>query len=141
MSNNILKIKSLKKIFHSKDKETIALNNINFDVKDKEFISIVGPSGCGKSTILSILANTLEKSSGEISYYKDNIKLGFMLQYDALFPWKTVFENCLLGIEINKKVTKEDKEKVLNLLKKYGLEEFKDQYPDSLSGGMRQRVA
>lgn len=141
MSNNILSVKSLKKVFHSKEKETTALDNISFEIKEEEFVSIVGPSGCGKSTILGILTDTIKKSSGTITYNKENINLGYMLQYDALFPWKTVFENCLLGIEIKRKITKEDKEKVLNLLKKYGLEEFKDNYPDSLSGGMKQRVA
>lgn len=141
MSNSILSVNSLKKVFHSKEKETTAIENISFEIKEKDFVSIVGPSGCGKSTILGILTNTIKKSSGTIKYNKKNINLGYMLQYDALFPWKTVFENCLLGIEIKRKVTKQDKNKVLNLLKKYGLEEFKDNYPDSLSGGMKQRVA
>jgi len=141
MSDNILRVKNLKKVFHSKDKEMVALKDITFSIKNQEFVSIVGPSGCGKSTILGILTNVLEKSDGTIEYYKDNITIGYMLQYDALFPWKTIFENCLLGIEIKRKITDEDKHKVLNLLEKYGLEEFKDQYPDSLSGGMKQRVA
>ena len=72
---------------------------------------------------------------------KGKVKVGYMLQQDSLFPWKTVLENCYIGLKIQKQDTKENKNKVLKLLKKYGLYEFKDKYPSSLSGGMRQRVA
>lgn len=141
MENNILEVKNLNKIYHDKNSETLALDNINFNVKDKEFISIVGPSGCGKSTILGIIANIMNKSSGDIIFNKKDPIIGYMLQQDALFPWKTVYENCILGLEIKKIDTKENKDRVLKLLNTYGLKEFIDKYPDSLSGGMRQRVA
>lgn len=141
MQNNILEVKNLSKIYHDKKSETLALNNITFNVKDKEFISIVGPSGCGKSTILGILANIMNKSDGNITFNKKNPVIGYMLQQDALFPWKTVYENCILGLEIKGIDTKENKDRVLNLLNTYGLKDFIDKYPDSLSGGMRQRVA
>lgn len=141
MSNNLLEIKNLSKIYHTKTSEIFALDNITFNVKEKEFISIVGPSGCGKSTILTILANILEKSSGEINFNKKSPKLGYMLQEDALFPWRTVLENACLGLEIKKELTKENKQNVINLLKKYGLGDFINNYPNSLSGGLKQRVA
>ena len=140
MKDKILELKNIKKIYHEKQGEIIALDNISFNVKDKEFISIIGPSGCGKSTILSILANIENLTQGEIKI-KDKVKVGYMLQQDSLFPWKTVLENCYIGLKIQKQDTKENKNKVLELLKKYGLYEFKDKYPSSLSGGMRQRVA
>lgn len=140
MKDKILELKNVKKIYHEKQGEIIALDNISFNVKDKEFISIIGPSGCGKSTILSILANIEKLTKGKITI-KDKIKVGYMLQQDSLFPWKTVFENCCIGLKIQKNDTKENKNKVIELLKKYGLYEFKDKYPNSLSGGMRQRVA
>lgn len=140
MENNILEVKNLNKIYHDKNSETLALDNINFNVKDKEFISIVGPSGCGKSTILGIIANIMNKSSGDIIFNKKDPIIGYMLQQDALFPWKTVYENCILSLEIKKIDTKENKDRVLKLLNTYGLKEFIDKYPDSLSGGMRQRV-
>ena len=139
MDNTILKIKNLSKIYHDIKGETLAIDNLNLDIKDKEIIAIVGPSGCGKSTLLSILAGLENKSSGEI-LFNGKQKLGYMLQTDSLFPWRTIFDNCCLGLEINHTNTKENKDKVLNLLKKYGLIEFKDKYPNNLSGGMKQRV-
>lgn len=141
MENNALEIKNLKKIYHQKDGEVPAIDNISFDIQDKEYISIVGPSGCGKSTILGIIANLLDKSGGTIQFKNDNPTIGYMLQKDALLEWKTVLDNCLLGLKIKKKLNKESKEKVINLLKNYGLEEFINKYPNTLSGGMRQRVA
>ena len=138
--DKILTITNLEKSFHTRDGEIKALESVSFDVKEKEFISIVGPSGCGKSTILSILADLEEKSNGEINFSKD-YTIGYMLQNDSLFEWRTVLENCLLGLEITNQLTKENKEYVINLLKTYGLEEFIDSYPSRLSGGMRQRVA
>ena len=136
--NNILEVKNLKKTFHTKDGEIKALENVSFELKDQEFVSIIGPSGCGKSTILSILANLEPKSSGTINI-KDK-KIGYMLQQDSLFEWKTVLENCMLGLELEKKATKENKEKVIKLLETYGLKDFINEYPNHLSGGMRQRV-
>ena len=134
---SILTIKNLNKIYHTKTSETKAIDNFSFELNDNEFIAIVGPSGCGKSTILNILANLDNKSNGEI-ILKDNIKLGYMLQQDALFNWKTVLDNCLLGLEINKL---NNKDYVLKLLNTYGLKDFINSFPNNLSGGMRQRVA
>ena len=136
----ILSIKNLRKKYHDDFGETLAIDNISMDVYENEFISIVGTSGCGKSSFLSILAGIEEKTSGDIMYLKDNLKIGYMLQKDSLFPWKTVLDNCLIGLEIEKKLTKENKEKVISLLEKYGLKDFIYKYPDSLSGGMKQRV-
>lgn len=138
--NDILTISNLKKTFHTRDGEIEALDSVSFNVKEKEFISIIGPSGCGKSTILSILANLEKKSSGNIKF-KKNYTIGYMLQNDSLFEWRTVLENCLLGLEITHQLTKENKDYVINLLKTYGLEEFMNEYPTRLSGGMRQRTA
>lgn len=135
----LLKINNLRKIYHTPNAEILAVDNFSFELLDGEFVSIVGPSGCGKSTILSILCNLEEKTSGEIKL-RDGIKLGYMLQKDCLFDWLTIMENCLIGLKIQKKLTKENKEYVLSLLKTYGLYEFKDAYPRNLSGGMRQRV-
>ena len=140
MKNKILEIRNLKKCFHSKNNSVIALDGINLDVYESEFISIVGPSGCGKSTILSILAGLYEKTDGKISS-KNNISIGYMLQKDYLFSWRNVLENCLIGLEVTGKLNDESKNYVISLLKTYGLADFMDKYPDNLSGGMRQRVA
>lgn len=141
MSDNILEIKNLSKIYHNEKGEMLALKDISFSIKKKEFISIVGPSGCGKSTILTILAHILKKSQGEIKFNIENPKIGYMLQEDSLFPWRTVLDNACLGLEIRKEKTEKNKNKVIKLLKKYGLGEFINNYPDSLSGGLKQRVA
>ena len=140
MKNILLEIKNLKKMYHNDQGETIAVDNVSFEVNKNEILSIVGPSGCGKSTILSILTNLEEKSSGDIIFL-GNENIGYMLQNDSLFPWLTILDNCLLGLEINGKKDKETTENVISLLDKYGLGEFKNKYPDSLSGGMKQRVA
>ena len=137
----ILEIKNLNKNYHDLEGEIKAIDNINLDIYPNEWISIVGPSGCGKSTLLSILSNFENESNGNIKFKDNNIKLGYMLQKDALFPWKTILENCLIGLDITKTLTEENKNKVINLLNTYGLGEFINKYPDSLSGGMKQRVA
>ena len=134
----ILEVKNICKTYQSLNGEIEALKNISFDIKEGEYISIIGPSGCGKSTLLSIISGLESKSSGEI--YIDG-KIGYMLQKDNLLEWRTIYKNVLLGLEIQKENTQENRDYVEGLLKKYGLYEFKDKYPAQLSGGMRQRVA
>lgn len=135
----ILKINNLKKAYHTKRDEILAVDNFSFTLYEGEFVAIVGPSGCGKSTILSILSGLEQKSDGEI-IKDENLKIGYMLQDDALFDNRNILNNCLLGLEINKTKTEENKDYVLNLLKTYGLNDFINSYPENLSGGMRQRV-
>ena len=135
---NILEVKNICKIYQAKNGEIEALKNINFKVNEGEYVSVIGPSGCGKSTLLSIIAGLESKTSG--TTYIDG-KIGYMLQKDNLLEWRTVLNNVFLGLEIQKNNTPENKKYVVELLKKYGLYEFKDKYPNQLSGGMRQRVA
>jgi NitT/TauT family transport system ATP-binding protein len=132
--------------YHSVKGETPALKNINFEVNEGEFVSILGPSGCGKSTLLNIMNGLLEPSSGQVLYkgkdIKNNLdKIGYMFQKDHLFEWNTVWENVILGLKIKKQLTNESKDRVNELLDAYGLLRFKNHYPSELSGGMRQRVA
>lgn len=140
MKDILLEVKNLKKMYHNEQGETLAIEDVSFDVKKKEILSIVGPSGCGKSTILSILTNLEDKSDGEITFL-GNENIGYMLQNDSLFPWLTILNNCLIGLEVAGTKNEENIRRVKELLEKYGLGEFIDKYPDSLSGGMRQRVA
>lgn len=137
---NLINICNITKIYHTKSKEIKALDNISIDIEDNKIISIVGPSGCGKSTLLNIITASEKPSTGLI---RENRKLniGYMMQTDALLPWLTVFENACLGLELKKIKSKESINYVNDLLKKYGLYEFKDEHPDNLSGGMRQRLA
>ncbi len=134
----VLKLKKVSKRYQAKNGEVEALSNINFSVKEGEFVSIIGPSGCGKSTLLSIIAGLEPKTEGDIQIDGNT---GYMLQKDSLLEWRSIYENVLFGLEIGHKKTKENEAYVLDLLKKYGLYEFKDKYPTQLSGGMRQRAA
>lgn len=140
LTNKILSVKNISKSYYSLNGETNALNNISFDLYEGEFIGIIGPSGCGKSSILNIISGLDKDYKGDI-WIKDGIKIGYMFQEDALFPWLTIYENAILGLKISKKLNTESKNYVLNLLKKYDLYDFKDKYPSELSGGMKQRLA
>lgn len=139
----VVTLKNLSKFYHTPSGETEALRDINFSVSEKEFVSIIGPSGCGKSTVLSIIAGLEKPTDGQIKILSGNNKtdIGYMLQQDHLFPWLTVRHNTLLGLDIRKERTKDAENKVDNLIKQYGLENFKNSFPNELSGGMRQRAA
>jgi len=139
--NNILEIKNLKKNYNTLDGEIEAIKDITLEVKKEEILGIVGSSGCGKSTLLSILSNLEEKTNGEIIFNCDKEKIGYMMQSDALFPWLTILDNALLGLKIKHELTEDNIEYTKKLLETYGLKEFINKYPDSLSGGMKQRVA
>ncbi len=143
---NAVEVHNINMKYQSLNGEITALTNIGFSVQDGEFVSIVGPSGCGKSTLLSIISGLLSPSSGTVWLSGEKVtgtskKIGYMLQKDHLFNWRTIWQNVMLGLEIRKAVTQEAKERARILLKTYGLYEFKNRYPDQLSGGMRQRAA
>ena len=143
---NILEVKNIGKKYQNKEDEIQALKNVNFRIKEGEFVSIIGPSGCGKSTLLSIIAGLEEKTEGEIYIEGEKCngispKIGYMLQRDCLLEWRNILSNTMFGLEVKGKKDNVNKEYVLELLKKYNLYEFKDKYPSELSGGMRQRVA
>lgn len=135
----MLKFKDITYTYHTKSGETLALDGLSFDVKSGQFVSVIGPSGCGKTTILSLAAGLLSPSLGEV--LRGTEEFGYMLQRDALFPWRTVEQNIFLPLEVKKKNTAEMREKALALAEKYGLKDFLKKTPSQLSGGMRQRVA
>ncbi len=135
----ILKITNLQKNYHTLAEEIIAVKDVSIDLYDNEFISLVGPSGCGKSTILSMLSGLEKKSSGDYIIYGKR-KIGYMLQDDCLLEYRTILENCLIGLEIQNELTNDNINYVKALLKSYGLEKFMNSKPSNLSGGMRQRV-
>ena len=134
----VLELKNVSKKYQAKNGEIEALKDISFYVNEGEFVSIIGPSGCGKSTLLSIISGLEPKTEGKI---KITGGIGYMLQKDSLLEWRNIYDNVMFGLEISHKKTKESQSYVEDLLKKYGLYEFKDKYPNQLSGGMRQRAA
>ena len=142
----ILEVKNISKRYQNYEGEVLAIENVNFRVKEGEFVSIIGPSGCGKSTLLSIIAGLEEKTTGEIYREGEKVegisnRIGYMLQRDCLLEWRNILSNTLFGLEVKGNKNKESQEYAEQLLKKYNLYDFKDKYPSELSGGMRQRVA
>ena len=144
--NPILELNDVSYSYHTLDGETKALSDISFSLARGEFTAVVGPSGCGKSTLLSLIAGLMKPESGSMTLNGDPLtenssKIGYMLQHDHLFEWRTVYRNVLLGAEINKALTPEIKERANKLLEQYGLKRFARSKPSELSGGMRQRAA
>ncbi len=135
----VLRFENVSMHYHSKQGETIAVENLSFSVQEGEFCAIIGPSGCGKTTLLSLAAGLLSPTSGKVK--NDGVSFGYMLQKDHLFPWRTIEKNLFLPLEIKRNNTIENRAFVLSLAEKYGLEQFLKNYPSSLSGGMRQRAA
>lgn len=132
--------------YHTLEGETPALSNISFTVTTGEFLAVVGPSGCGKSTLLSLLSGLLEPEAGTILIDGMPIKesgasIGYMLQKDHLFEWRTIYGNVSLGLEIQKKLDDRSRRHLSEMLETYGLSGFESSRPSELSGGMRQRVA
>lgn len=145
--NKIIRIKNISKTYDSKENITVdALNNINLEIKENEFICIVGASGCGKSTLLRIIAGLENATEGKIFYNNKELlkatrEIGMVFQDYSLLPWRTVLDNIALGLEFRG----ENKKKRLNIASEYlkliGMEEFGKAYSYELSGGMQQRVA
>lgn len=144
--DHLLKLENISLTYHTIAQQTKAVDKLNFNVDKGEFIAIIGPSGCGKTSILSMIAGILKPTEGKIYISGKQLlgptkDIGYMLQKDELFEWLTIYKNVLLPLKINKTLSDKTKEYVDELLKKYGLYEFKNYYPHELSGGMRQRAA
>jgi len=141
-----LSINGIHKSFPSKAGPVEVLKGLTFDVHEQDFISIIGPSGCGKSTIFNIIAGLLEADDGSLIYRGEKTKslwgrIGYMMQKDLLFPWKTVLDNVLLGLKVRGETGQYAIDTAREYLSTFGLSGFEKAYPQTLSGGMRQRVA
>ena len=142
-----VQIKAVEKVYEGRNGKTIALNGVNMDIYDNEFICVVGPSGCGKSTLLNIIAGLHEASAGEVLV--DGVKVegtgvdrGVVFQQYALFPWLTVKDNVMFCLKLKKDMTAQQRVEIaMKYIKIVGLEKFVNAYPKELSGGMKQRVA
>ena len=141
----ILSIDNVSLVYNSESAETLALSGLSLEVAEGEFLAIVGPSGCGKSSILSLIAGLILPSDGSVRLRGKivtgpNSSIGYMFQRDHLFEWRTVWQNVLLGLQVRRMVP-QGMDRAIQLLKTYGLYDFRNQYPSELSGGMRQRAA
>jgi NitT/TauT family transport system ATP-binding protein len=134
----VLELKDVSMQFCTKEGYLEVLDKINFSIEEGEIVALVGPSGSGKTTALNLIAGLLKPTSGDVIVKGD---IGYMFQRDNLLEWRTIYKNVILGLEIQKKLTPENIEKVKRMLKAYGLWEFRNNHPSELSGGMRQRVA
>lgn len=144
--NPLLTLSHISYSYHDLDGETTALEDISFSLEEGRFLAIVGPSGCGKSTLLSLICGLLEPSEGEIALNGLPLKeasanIGYMLQKDHLFEWRTIYSNVTLGLEIQHRLNDHTRKNVDGMLETYGLSSFKNSRPSQLSGGMRQRAA
>ncbi|MGL5379293.1 ABC transporter ATP-binding protein [Clostridium sp.] len=142
----LIEVSNIKLTYHSLKGETEAISDLNFSIKEGEFISIIGPSGCGKSTLLNIISGLLEPTGGKVTYNYNMVKnrldkMGYMFQRDYLFEWLNVWDNIVLGLKIKKKLNSENIKNAESLLNEYDLSKFKLHKPSELSGGMKQRVA
>ena len=142
----LLEIEQIHHTYFTPNSATTALENISLTVQEGEFVSFLGPSGCGKTTLLSIIAGLFKPSAGTVKIEGNTLenskhKIGYMLQQDYLLPWKTIEENILLGLKTMDLLTDEKRNWALNLLDEIGLEGVPTQFPNQLSGGMRQRAA
>lgn len=143
---DFLTINHIHHTYFTKSSATTALSDITLDVQEGEFISFLGPSGCGKTTLLSIVAGLIKPTEGKVELENRPIgdgdnKIGYMLQQDYLFPWKTIEENITLGLKMNQMLNDKTRSEALSLLHQMGLKGVESKLPRHLSGGMRQRVA
>lgn len=136
--SNIIELKNVYKSFYTEEGEVNVLENVNLNLEKGKILAVLGPSGSGKSTLLNIITQLLEPTSGIV---RVEGRSGYMFQKDYLLEWRTVRENITIGLEVQKKKTKEALERIDELLKIYDLWLFRNRYPRELSGGMRQRVA
>ncbi len=143
---SFLIINEIHHTYFTKASMTTALSNVSLKIEEGEFVSFLGPSGCGKTTLLSIIAGLLKPTQGTVLLENKpvstkNNEIGYMLQQDYLFPWKTIEENVLLGLKLSKQLNEKTQTAALQLLKQIGLNGVENQLPKQLSGGMRQRAA
>ena len=141
-----LKIDNVRKVYSTRNGEMVALNGVNLDIYENEFICVVGPSGCGKSTLLNIIAGLTDATSGTVycngkAVSGTGTDRGVVFQQYALFPWLTVKKNVMFALEMKGVKGKQAQDLAMQYLAKVDLEKFADHYPKELSGGMKQRVA
>jgi NitT/TauT family transport system ATP-binding protein len=131
--------------FVVKDDAFTAVQGVDLDVADGEFVAIVGPTGCGKSTLLNAAAGLLSPSAGQVQIFGSKLAMinrqaGYLFQTESLFPWKTALDNVAIGLEVAGVARNEARMRARAWLERVGLAAFADRYPHMLSGGQRKRV-
>ncbi|NKB21035.1 MAG: ATP-binding cassette domain-containing protein [Alphaproteobacteria bacterium] len=145
-SEPIISLRDVSRVFHAQRGDVVALSEVDLDINEGEFITMVGPSGCGKSTALNVIVGLLDATTGDVLFRGKpsrgiNKEIGYVTQSDNLFPWRTVIENVTFGLEMQGIGTKAERlDRARQLLDRVGLNGFENHYRHELSGGMRQRV-
>jgi ABC-type nitrate/sulfonate/bicarbonate transport system ATPase subunit len=139
-------IQGLGRTFGSASSPVVAFEDVDLDVHEGEFVTVVGPSGCGKTTLLNVVAGLLEPTSGivEVAGFEPERRreaFAYMFQRDLLLPWRNIRDNIALGLEVQGRRKREARRHAVELANRFGLGGFLDKYPSQLSGGMRQRAA
>ena len=142
---SLLSIEGVRKEYQARGKRVVALESVDLDIREGEFVTIVGPSGCGKSTLLNLIVGLLRASGGRIVFNGAAIdgictQIGYVTQKDNLFPWRTLVENVEIALEIRGMARVSRRSQAEELIERVGLRGFEDHYPHELSGGMRQRA-
>ncbi|MGQ8873059.1 ABC transporter ATP-binding protein [Paenibacillus sp. TSA_86.1] len=145
-SGNVIRLENISQVYVSEREASLVIEDLSLEINQGEFVSLVGPSGCGKTTLLSIMAGLLKPTRGEVEVEGKPVqgpsaRMGYMLQQDYLFPWRTILDNALIGLELTGNLHAQSRERTRELLISMGLGGTEEQYPSELSGGMRQRVA
>lgn len=141
-----VELRDVRKDFRVDGRLTRAVGGVSLRAAQGEFVVIIGPSGCGKSTLLNIICGLMQPDAGEVLLDGQPVRertglLGYMLQKDLLLPWRRVLDNVILGLEISGEDNEQARREARQMLPLFGLEGFEDNYPSTLSGGMRQRAA
>jgi NitT/TauT family transport system ATP-binding protein len=142
----MIDIQELSVSYRTSEKELLALNNINLKIEDGDIVAVIGPSGCGKSTLLNVLSGIINNYAGNVLVNGNPInpskqRIGLVLQNYGLLPWKTVYENIIIGRRLKDGKDFRDSDYVDYILRETGLREVKNRFPKELSGGQKQRVA
>ncbi|WP_342551496.1 ABC transporter ATP-binding protein [Paenibacillus sp. FSL R7-0652] len=145
-SGNVIRLENISQVYVSEREASLVIEDLSLEIGQGEFVSLVGPSGCGKTTLLSIIAGLLKPTRGNVEVEGKRVRgpsarIGYMLQQDYLFPWRTILDNALIGLELTGNLDAQSRERTRELLVSMGLGGTEEQYPSELSGGMRQRVA
>lgn len=141
ISKPALTVKDLSVVFNDENNSIHALENISFDIQQREFICFLGPSGSGKTTLLRLIANLIKPTSGEVNFmFGHQPKIGMVFQQPNLMPWRSVLDNIKLPLELENVDKNIANQKAKDMIELVGLKGFEDSYPRDLSGGMAQRV-
>jgi len=141
----LLSVEGVSKEYHSRGKRVLALESVDLNITEGEFVTIVGPSGCGKSTLLNLIVGLMRSTSGRITFHGEPIdgictKIGYVTQKDNLLPWRTLVENVEIALEIRGVENNARRNAAHDYIDRVGLSGFEEHYPHELSGGMRQRA-